>query len=65
MSVATLIAKHGFFQVMPEVLRQITIEGKCPNIDNHANMCRAKFTKETVLSWTKPEDMDYARKLQP
>ena len=62
-SLAKLIDKYGRDMIVTEVRRQILIEAACPDVDNMTNICRAKFTKESVLSWTKPEDIEQVARL--
>ena len=58
LSVATLIAKYGADALMPDVKNRIARDGGCQNVGNNADICRAKFSRESVLSWTKPEDLE-------
>ncbi len=56
-SVASLIAKHGADAVLPDVKNHIARDGGCKNVGNNSDICRAKFTKDSVLSWTREEDL--------
>lgn len=58
LSVATLIAKYGADALMPDVKNQIARDGGCQDVGNNSRICSAKFTKESVLSWTKEEDLE-------
>lgn len=62
-SVAKLISEYGADMVLTEVRRQILLKAKCPDVDNMTNICRAKFTRESVLSWTKAEDLEQVARL--
>jgi ribonuclease HII len=56
-SVASLIAKHGADAVLPDVKNHIARDGGCKNVGNNSDICRAKFSRESVLSWTREEDL--------
>lgn len=62
-SVAKLIAKYGSDMILTEVRRQILLDARCPDVDNTSNICRAKFTRDSVLSWTKEVDLDQVARL--
>lgn len=50
-SVEALIAKHGDI-VLPALLRIIAAEGKCPNINSQMDGCKAKFSPESIATFS-------------
>ena len=57
-TVSKLMEKYGTHTVLPEVKDRIIREAGCPHVGNMWDICKAKFTKESVLSWTRPEDLE-------
>lgn len=49
-AVSSLIAKYGDI-VLPEVLRLIALEGKCPHVGDQFDGCKAKFSPESVATF--------------
>lgn len=50
-TVGNLIAKHGDI-VLPEVLRLVALEGKCPHVGDQFDGCKAKFSQASVATFS-------------
>lgn len=62
LSVQKLIERYGVDTALPEIKNLIARDGGCTYVGNNSDICRAKFSRDGVLSWTRPEDMDLVRK---